>query len=205
VLLLVLKGTIENTRGFESFLHNKHFTGRARTSQEVTMAEESKPLKFYAGIGSRTTPPDILKLMTEIAIVLHKKGFILRSGGAAGADTAFAMGAGLSPGRVIFRPEDTYRYPPAIELAAKFHPAWDQCNDYARRLHGRNAMIIMGLELDSPVQFVICWTPPDIPYGGTKLGMRIAAAHNIPVYNLALAECQAQLGKEQLGWAGRLP
>jgi hypothetical protein len=169
------------------------------------MSEESKPLKFYAGIGSRTSPPETLKLMTEIAIVLHNKQYILRSGGAEGADTAFAKGAGLTPYVVIFRPRDTYRNPAAIELAAKFHPAWDQCNDYARQCHGRNAMIILGLELDNPVQFVVCWTPPDIPYGGTKLGMRIAEAHNIPVYNLALAGDQARLGTEQLGWAGRLP
>jgi hypothetical protein len=46
VLLLVLKGTIKITRGFESFLHNKHFTGRAQLSQEVTMNEFLK--RFYA-------------------------------------------------------------------------------------------------------------------------------------------------------------
>lgn len=49
--------------------------------------------KFYAGIGSREAPEDILTFMKWIGSKLYEKGYILRSGGAKGADTAFAMGA----------------------------------------------------------------------------------------------------------------
>ena len=49
---------------------------------------------FYTGIGSRATPGEVLTLMTKIALALKEKGVVLRSGGAAGADTAFANGAG---------------------------------------------------------------------------------------------------------------
>ena len=48
---------------------------------------------FYTGIGSRKTPKTILKLFTEVAIYLSKQGYILRSGGAKGADQAFERGA----------------------------------------------------------------------------------------------------------------
>jgi predicted Rossmann fold nucleotide-binding protein DprA/Smf involved in DNA uptake len=43
----------------------------------------------YAGIGSRQTPPDVLRRMTRYAQRLQELGWVLRSGGAAGADTTF--------------------------------------------------------------------------------------------------------------------
>lgn len=41
---------------------------------------------YYAGIGSRETPKDFLNLFTAVAISLEKRGCILRSGHAPGAD-----------------------------------------------------------------------------------------------------------------------
>lgn len=40
--------------------------------------------------------------------------------------------------------------------------------------------------LDSPVDFVVCWTKNGELKGGTALGMRIAKHYNIPIYNLAI-------------------
>lgn len=48
---------------------------------------------IYTGIGSRETPPEIQEIMTNYARKLDKLGFILRSGGAMGADTAFEKGS----------------------------------------------------------------------------------------------------------------
>lgn len=42
--------------------------------------------KYYAGIGSRSTPKDILKLFESLGRYLATCNFILRSGGADGAD-----------------------------------------------------------------------------------------------------------------------
>ena len=49
-------------------------------------------MKYYAGVGSRETPPDVLKTMLKIGRYLAVKGYTLRSGGAKGADTALRMG-----------------------------------------------------------------------------------------------------------------
>lgn len=133
--------------------------------------------KYYAGIGSRTTPPWNCRLLTDLAIDLDKQGYVLRSGGAKGADLAFEMGASH---RQILRAKDAT--PEAIEIASRFHPAWGWCNDYARRLHGRNVMIVLGKDLFSHVDFVSCWTA-DEERGGTSLGIRVARHYNIPVYN----------------------
>ena len=137
--------------------------------------------KFYAGIGSRQTPPGICELMTRIAVQLEARGYILRSGGAKGADRAFESGAQYS---IVLRPEEAT--PAAMMLASNVHPAWHACNGYARKLHARNCMIILGRELTEPAEFVICWQDPTIERGGTRLGMKLAAERQIPVYNLAV-------------------
>lgn len=139
-------------------------------------------MKFYAGIGSRTTPPEILVQCTRIACELEKLGFTLRSGGAEGADKAFAAGVKDPYNKVILRPKDSTRE--AEDLAETIHPAWHQCNSYARQLHGRNCQIILGERLDQPSEFVLAYTL-DEEQGGTSLGIRLARLRGIPVFNLA--------------------
>lgn len=50
-------------------------------------------MKFYAGVGARKTPQYILAFMTTVAKALTERGWVLRSGGADGADSAFEEGA----------------------------------------------------------------------------------------------------------------
>jgi len=62
---------------------------------------------YYAGIGSRKTPPDILALMEACAYKLARYGWNLRSGGAPGADQAFERGvAQANRERNIYTGED---------------------------------------------------------------------------------------------------
>lgn len=151
---------------------------------------------YYAGIGSRTTPVDVCNLMTKLAVALEIKGYRLRSGGADGADKAFERGVKSVTNKEIFRPKDATQE--AIKLASEVHPAWHHCNDYARKLHGRNSQIILGRNLDTPVKFVVCWTPKGNEVGGTALGMRLATKRGITVYNLADETHAAHLIKEFL-------
>ena len=51
--------------------------------------------RFYTGIGARRTPPEVLALMTRAAFALLKRGYVLRSGHAIGADSAFERGRGF--------------------------------------------------------------------------------------------------------------
>ncbi len=134
---------------------------------------------YYAGIGSRQTPDEILFQMELIALLLYSRNYVLRSGGAKGADSAFAKG---TKSRHIYYASDATD--DSIALSSKYHPAWNRCSDYVKQLHGRNSMIILGVKLDTPVEFVVCWTPTGEATGGTGLGIRIARAYNIPVYNL---------------------
>ena len=57
-----------------------------------------------------------------------------------------------------------------------------------KALHSRNAMQVLGFDLDDPVDFVLCWTPGGNKLGGTATAIRIAEDHNVPVYNLGNPE-----------------
>ena len=146
-------------------------------------------LKFYTGVGSRNTPPDILGLMARIAGRLAEDGFVLRSGGAKGADLAFESGAGDL--KEIYLAKDATLE--AMELAGRFHPAWDRCSDFAKRLHGRNSFQVLGRNLDVPSSFLICCTADgctcdaerSISTGGTGTAISIADYFGIEVFNLA--------------------
>lgn len=50
-------------------------------------------MNFYTGIGSRETPDSVLELMENFSYRLSHLGWVLRSGKAAGADSAFQKGA----------------------------------------------------------------------------------------------------------------
>lgn len=138
---------------------------------------------IYAGIGSRKTPWNVLELMTKIAIKLAKNKWMLRSGHAKGADRAFEEGCDEVGGhKEIYTKADVTQE--ALDMAAKFHPAWHNCDDVSRALHARNCYIILGMNLKTPVDIVLAYSPGGYKWGGTSQGLRIAKGHGIPVINM---------------------
>lgn len=73
-------------------------------------------------------------------------------------------------------------------IASEVHPAWDKCNEWARGMHSRNCHQILGYDLKSPVDAVVCWTPNGNVQGGTATAIRIAMKYNIPVFNLGRSD-----------------
>ncbi len=153
--------------------------------------------RFYAGIGARATPPEMLSLMTRAAFALLKRGYVLRSGHAIGADSAFEHGAG--GGAQIYLPVPGWRgsasafhqgtpgaeiWGRARAIAAAHHPAFAGLSTFVQDLHTRNVFQVLGVRLDSPAEFVLCWTADGEASGGTGQALRIAATYSVPVYNL---------------------
>ena len=164
--------------------------------------------RIYVGIGSRKTPPIILACMEEIGAILQRQGWLLRSGGAEGADSAFERGAdraaredGIMTCKEIYIPwngfQQRFNYEPGVILATTlpktreamkmtkyYHPAWERLSQGARLLHSRNIHQILGRDLNDLSDIVICWTENGSIKGGTGQALRIALDLGIPVLNL---------------------
>jgi hypothetical protein len=153
--------------------------------------------RFYTGIGSRSTPPDILEVMERAAHAFANQGWRLRSGHAAGADQAFEAGANGRADIYLSWPSFEANVPvygrvidgPAgwtHDFAAGIHPAWARLTRGPRALHARNVHQVLGDTPSSPrSSFVLCWTPESADHGGTATAIRLAHTHSVPVFNLA--------------------
>lgn len=147
----------------------------------------SEPTMTYAGIGSRETPKEVLELMTKAAAWLESKGYTLRSGAAAGADTAFENG--VKSKKQIFKGFDKVGQK-EIAIAHELHPGLQGAMDRARakkieeklkegatqeeaeragersawaiqNLMARNTNQVFGAKLDTPVDFVLFYAKED--------------------------------------------
>lgn len=155
--------------------------------------------QIYAGIGSRETPVHILTLMTNLSRQLAERNWFLRTGGARGADSAFAEG---TMRRQIHLPWNGYNglftndglghivptnNREAWRIAEEHHPAWHRLSESVRRFMVRNVTIILGEDL-LPLErakMVICWTPGAQGGGGTGHALRVATTFGIPRFDLA--------------------
>lgn len=134
---------------------------------------------YYTGVGSRDTPKEIGVIISKISSFLERKGFILRTGDAIGADFFFRKGI---KNKEVYIAKDSTKE--AEEMASLIHPAWNNCNEYARKLHGRNCFQVLGRDFKSPSEFIVCWTKNGKISGGTATAINLALKNNIPVFNL---------------------
>lgn len=142
--------------------------------------------------------------MLSVGAYLANKGIILRSGGAAGADTAFEQGCdkidaslkeiyipwnGFSNlhhnGENLFVTGDS-EY--SQKKASEIHPAWDRLSRGVKALHSRNVNQVMGIspgesELSKFVLFYAPTTKSDAVKGGTATAVNLALSLGIPVWN----------------------
>jgi len=139
-------------------------------------------MTIYAGIGSRETPARVLHRMQRMGLYYALKGYTLRSGHARGADRAFEHGCdqAMGPKEIFYKEDATYE---AFQLAPLFHPTWNDVGDAGQALMARNCMIILGKNLDTPVDFVECWTLGGEMLGGTAHALRLALSRGIPIKN----------------------
>ena len=153
-------------------------------------------MEYYAGIGSRETPEACLRMMTKIGRACVKKGLILRSGGARGADKAFEKGCTIENGsKQIWNPrsEEIDFHGWAVDKAREV--CWeyplDRMKPFTKSLIVRNMYQIFGDDPNElkPVKFVVFYCNGDPLMqgkisGGTRYAVRAAHLQNIPIFNL---------------------
>jgi hypothetical protein len=158
---------------------------------------------YYVGIGVRSTPADIQSLMTQMAEALAAAGVILRSGHTPGAMMAFEAGVSDSSLQDIYLPYEGYGDPvtddghhkvinqgdieEAKRIAAKSHPRWDSYSDLQKTFLIRNAFIVLGSDLRTPAEFMICYSEDTALGDETSHAITIATkVANMAVFNLAV-------------------
>ena len=151
-------------------------------------------IKYYTGIGSTKTPNEICEYMTKVAYFLGRKNYILRSGHAPRADYAFETGCDLAKGeKEIYIPWKGFNGsnsnlivndPNAFNMAERFHPYWNGLTQGVKKLHARNCHQVLGQDLNTPTEFILCWTKNGKGSGGTGQALRIAKEFNIPIFDL---------------------
>jgi hypothetical protein len=156
--------------------------------------------RTYAGVGNRDTPLFYLNAMTRIASILEIKAYVLRSGGADGADTAFYNGLTDKCNSEIYLPWDGFNNMvyksnipiEAFRIAENFKSDFSNLPPAIQKLYARNVQQVLGKDLNDPCRFLICYTRDgytgnksrSVKTGGTKLAIDIAADLNIPIINL---------------------
>jgi hypothetical protein len=148
--------------------------------------------------------------METLAEKLAGESWVLRTGLSPGADQAFYRGALLRGAEIeLYLPWPGFQADArpeierasvrelaepsaaASELARRFHPHWDTLAPPERQLLARDAHEVLGADLHSPAELVVCWTADGSRDGrglcddGTGQALRIAHHHRIPVLNLA--------------------
>jgi hypothetical protein len=169
--------------------------------------------------------------MEQFASTAALMGRVLRSGGANGADAAFLKGCKFSYGRAEiyipwrgfngyqpkqYRENDFVVVPDDIKAMPwvnKFHPNPSALSKGARSLMTRNTYQILGMDLNTPVDYVICWTKTYTindndscidGAGGTGQAIRIAASLGVHVYNLAHVLHRNQVNEVIKNWENQL-
>jgi hypothetical protein len=141
---------------------------------------------FYSGVGSRETPLHVLYLMSKLAMLFEKSGYMLSSGCAIGADAAFEdillnpsqtaeiyvphnrfakkMGTTHKPHYIIPKERfgegcsGLYREAMILIHTKRLHKGWENCKDWVMDLHNRNMFQVLGLDLMTKSKFTICYT-----------------------------------------------
>ena len=176
-----------------------------------------KDKRFYTGVGSRFTPVEMRTVLNDIAYNLASDGWILRSGAADGADTAFEKGCISIKGKMnIYLPWDGFNnrkadgkkyilpdeswpvYERAQELVEQIHPNYGVLSQGAIRLHTRNIFQSLGDNIDTPSKFLVCWANVDkdgFPVGGTRTAWTLARMNRIPCFNLFIEKDMERINK----------
>lgn len=170
---------------------------------------KSKPDKFFTGIGSRETPKWVGLVLSKFTNYMTSRGYVLRSGGAPGADTFCESGVtntlikDSNDFKEIYIPwkgfngSDSNLYTledseEVIAIAENNHPAYKYLKPQVKKLMNRNVYQVLGKDLNTPSEFVICYTNDGCKShttrtnktGGTGLAISVASKNNVPIINL---------------------
>ncbi len=164
-------------------------------------------MKIVTGIGSREIKQPYSTWMEDVAKYLVDKKCKLRSGGATGSDTIFQTVFEFADADMeIYIPwngfQGLYNDGKRFILAnheickpytVKYHPSPDYLSVGAYKLMNRNAHQVLGYDLKTPTDLIICYTKDGKIKGGTAQAIKIALDNDIPIVNIGSYKCYEEL------------
>lgn len=152
----------------------------------------------YTVILDKAVPENILAKVEEIVKVLSGHGFTLRYGGTEEFESRFEKVAErkelILPWRDFNEKQSkfTFNNDRSLAVAKMFHPTFDTMKKGVQAFLARNARLILGHEMKSPTNFLICWTDDGCESLREKTSatgfvghpIAIASAAHVPIYNL---------------------
>lgn len=164
-------------------------------------------MKYFTGVGARSTPVWCRYLMEDIASKLCNQGYSLRSGSASGADTAFEIGCDRVLGNgEIYVPWNSFgtgsprtgkKYhtitPQQLKGIRAFYlksgilPEFDNLKRSVKLLHARNYLQVLGRH-HQVSKVCLFYSETDwftgAPVGGTRIAYAVSTHFKVPCYNL---------------------
>lgn len=164
-------------------------------------------IKYWAGVGSRETPVDILKVMIRLGRTLTDMGYVLTSGDAFGADRAFYFGAAQSGrfkevGAKIYVINNGFRgrhtdndvfidvsqfkdmKETYEKMAEEARGGFYGLNEFGKALHSRNVLQVHGPDLDQTISGMFLYSKSigkKKISGGTNTAYQLALKANVPI------------------------
>ena len=172
---------------------------------------------IITGIGSRETPDDVCARFEEMGREARTHGWWVRSGHADGADYAFERGA--LDHCIVYMPWSTFNKEKPVlgkprsqqlrdevlKIVYKHEPYAKKLSDGVKLIKSRNVYQVLGEDLKSPSDVVVCWTEDGEIVGGTGLAIKIAMDNDITVINVGdpeVAKDVDNLMHNVAKWAG---
>lgn len=166
-------------------------------------------MRYFTVVGSRKTPAKEAEILRDFSERLLRAGWTGRSGLSGEADLALNRALdrydglaelyipwdrfndythGALDGRVIY-PKRLGNDAKASAMVAELHPVWASLSRGAKALHTRNAYQVLGKDLATPSDVLMCWALVNRAgqvQGGTATAYNLAVQHGVPVFNLAV-------------------
>lgn len=153
--------------------------------------------RYFTGVGHRDVKHFFVTLASYISEVAVKKGYKLRTGDAIGMDHGFRSGTKAHQRDVYSAKKLPWaihgpscnNWDDALAIAGSIHPNWGVCTPYVKALHARNVFQVLGEDINTPSDFLVCYARPvdeerTMVKGGTNTTYQIARDWNIPIFNL---------------------
>lgn len=167
--------------------------------------------RIFTGIGASDTPASACAWLQDLSRQLAAAGWLARSGGADGADTAVEQGVAQAGGLMdLHLPWRGYNnrasaffgaQPEAMRLAESVYPRWQEVSASVQRIFGSCVHQLLGAQLQRPSDLVLVWTADGCETeaersrrtGGSAIVIVLAHRRGVPVFNLAREDGFARL------------